>query len=564
MTVRAFATLGWARPMAIRIPVATFAACLMLAGAGSSLADTGPPATAPATSTSSVFLFSGHGWGHGLGMSQYGALGYAQHGVSYDQILAHYYPGTTLSRVTGRTVRVLLLENRKSMPIGSDAPFRVRDGSGVVHTLAAGSYTLGPDFTLPVDDGTVQALTGPLVFLRGTSPLRIAHLWRGQLQVSVTGGKLQVIDVVGLEAYLQGVVPSEMPSWWPAGALEAQAVAARSYALAHVKGPPYAFDLYGDVRSQAYGGISAESAPGTAAVSGTKGQVLTYGGKVADTWFFSTSGGRTESAADVLPAGSSLPYLASVDDPYDSLSPYHDWGPVSVSGTKVAKALKVPGQVLDISTTPNAAGRVGSAVAVGTKGQVTVTGSKLRSSLGLRSTWFDVGLLSLARPTAPAVYGSAINLTGVVRTASASGAELEQQQGSGSWQPLQALAPDAGGSFAVTVTPTVTTTYRLRLGTVVGPSVRIPVTPAISLDPIASGATVVSGRAQPLVPGATAQVQQSTDSLTWTTVADAPVDASGAFAANVQVLSGSYYRVLLAPGHGLAPGATQAVQVAPS
>ena len=98
--------------------------------------------------------------------------------------------------------------------------------------------------------------------------------------------------MVGLEQYLKGVVPSEMPSKWPAAALEAQAVAARSYALANLtKGRPY--DLYGDARSQVYGGIDGGVACASAAVDATKGQVVLYNGKVANTLFFSTSGGRT-------------------------------------------------------------------------------------------------------------------------------------------------------------------------------------------------------------------------------------------------------------------------------
>ena len=115
-----------------------------------------------------------------------------------------------------------------------------------------------------------------------------------------------------------------MPSNWPAEALKAQAVAARSYALANLtKGR--AFDLYGDTRSQVYGGIAAESPAASAAVDATKGQVVLYDGKVADTLFFSTSGGRTVSALEAT--GDAVPYLVSVADPYDTLSPLPRLGP---------------------------------------------------------------------------------------------------------------------------------------------------------------------------------------------------------------------------------------------
>src|SRR5581483_10726358 len=102
-------------------------------------------------------------------------------------------------------------------------------------------------------------------------------------------------------------------------------------------------DVYGDTRDQAYGGISAESPSGDAAADATKGQVLTYDGKVATTYYFSTSGGRTADARDVFSGARATPYLVSVDDPYDSLSPYHDWGPVTLTAALASKELQVPG-----------------------------------------------------------------------------------------------------------------------------------------------------------------------------------------------------------------------------
>ena len=150
------------------------------------------------------------------------------------------------------------------------------------------------------------------------------------------------MNVVGLEAYLQGVVPREMPSAWPPEALKAQAVAARSYALATRAGRR-AFDLYADVRSQVYGGVAAEEPATTTAVDATAGQVVLYDGKVATTFFFSTSGGRTASAADAW-SGEPVPYLVSVADPYDDASPYHDWGPLRSPRPTLAKKLERAGR----------------------------------------------------------------------------------------------------------------------------------------------------------------------------------------------------------------------------
>src|SRR5262249_1789532 len=135
------------------------------------------------------------------------------------------------------------------------------------------------------------------------------------LQVVVQGGFLRVVDLVGLELYLQGVVPGEMPQAWPSAALEAQAVAARSYALANlVKSKPS--DLDADQRSQVCLGVSAEKARTSAAVSATAGQIVTYGGKVASTLYFSSSGGKTASSQDVF--GIAVPYLVSRPDPWDT------------------------------------------------------------------------------------------------------------------------------------------------------------------------------------------------------------------------------------------------------
>ena len=150
------------------------------------------------------------------------------------------------------------------------------------------------------------------------------------------------MNVVALESYLQGVVPGEVPSSWPAEALKAQAVAARSYALANlVKGKP--FDLYADVRSQVYGGVASEKPSTSKAVAATAGEVVLYGGKVATTFYFSTSGGKTASAADVF--GQSIPYLVSRPDPWDKASPYHRWGPVLLGARTVQSKLGVDARV---------------------------------------------------------------------------------------------------------------------------------------------------------------------------------------------------------------------------
>ena len=164
----------------------------------------------------------------------------------------------------------------------------------------------------------------------------------------MTGGKaVRVVNTVGLEQYLWGVVPSEMPDTWPAEALKSQAIVARTYALTHLQNGGGDFDVYPDTRSQVYGGISAESDPARDAVNGTAGQVVLYKGELAQTFFFSSSGGRTANVQDVW-SSKPTPYLVSVPDPYDTLSPYHDWGPLKFGALRLGKRLGSRGTLLDV------------------------------------------------------------------------------------------------------------------------------------------------------------------------------------------------------------------------
>ena len=136
-------------------------------------------------------------------------------------------------------------------------------------------------------------------------------------------GSLNAIDAVPVDQYVKGVIPNESPSSWPQAALQAQAVASRSYALS-VQVEGNGFDLYDDTSSQVYGGIAGETAAGNLAAEATRGQVVTYGGRVAETYFSACSGGHTESVQNVF-FGAAVPYLVGVPDPYDGDCPLHRW-----------------------------------------------------------------------------------------------------------------------------------------------------------------------------------------------------------------------------------------------
>jgi stage II sporulation protein D len=429
--------------------------------------------TVPATVSVTTFAISGHGWGHGVGMAQWGAYGYALHGFTYDRILAHYYPGAQLAPTRAQLVRVLVGENQRRVTIGSDSPFRVRDASAVVHRLKPGSYMLGPGLKVQGN-----RLPGPLTFLPGATPLRLAHAYRGSLIVTVdaTGKTAHVVDRLSLENYTRGVVSQEVPMDWPAAALEAQAVAVRSYALAHLDAGPD-FDVYPDGRSQVYGGVEAETPSTDAAVAATKGEVLLYDGEVADTFFSSSSGGRTAALTQVFPNEKPVPYLVSVPDPYDTLSPYHNWGPVPIGAAFASRQLGIVG-VTALQPQP-ATGRASVVLVSGATGQVPLPASFVRGQLGLRSTWWSgVGVLTLARHGGVALPGASIQLTGVV-SGVAGPVTLEQRTpDTPDWQPGPAmtLAPD--GSFSISVVPEVTTLYRLVAAKVMSAVLRLPVGPA--------------------------------------------------------------------------------------
>jgi stage II sporulation protein D len=427
---------------------------------------------APAPSRT-VFVVDGGGWGHGVGMSQWGAYGQALEGRTHQKILATYYPGTKLVQTAPRTVRVLVVAAAKTLRIASKGPFKVRDATGATYPLPAGTVTLGPDLTLSLD-GVETRLRGPLrLSPASASPLEAQGVgYRGQLSVASDGKALQAINLVGLELYLQGVVPGEMPRAWPQEALQAQAVAARTYALVSVvKGKP--FDLYSDWRSQVYYGVDEESPSTTKAVKETRGQVLTYDGLPAQTLYFSSSGGRTRSAIDVY--GADIPYLVAVDDPWDDVpgNPNHRWPAVALGGTKLAQAFGLTGSVVDVTVELGSDDRP-DAIDVTTAAGVTKTvpARDVRTKLALRSTSFRLGVLRLDRPQAP-VGTEPYRLDGLARDVDQP--ELQRLADDGSWVPARRVTPKPDGTFRVLVRPGVTTTYRLTGTGVPGPMLTIVV-----------------------------------------------------------------------------------------
>jgi stage II sporulation protein D len=532
----------------VRLVFALLASTVVVATAS---AQPAPPAAIPGEAS---FVVSGRGYGHGVGMSQYGAYGMAKAGYSYDEILRHYYTGIELGPAPTKEVRVLLAEGRRAVTIASTVPFTIKDASGETYKLPAEPLTLRTNLEVATPEGPVVAVS-PLVVRPGkNAPLSLdGRLYRGNLQVSAQGGYLRIVNIAALESYLQGVVAGEMPYSWPLDALRAQAVAARSYALANlVKGKP--FDLYADVRSQVYLGVAGEKPSTTEAVRSTAGEVVLYAGKVASTLYFSTSGGKTASAADVF--GASIPYLVSRPDPWDKLSPYHRWGPLVVGARTVQAKLGIGDRVLDAAGIATQSGRLRTLAVQTTAGSEAVPASLVRTALGLRSTWLTIGVLRLDRPNGSVVFGSNVRLSGIIRRLASP--TLETSADGSVWTPAGALVPEANGAVSVTVKPIRSSRYRIQVVGATSPVLLVQVAPRLELERAVEPG-VLSGTIRPKLPGASISLERKSGSI-WIPAEQVTVDATGAFRTASPLAPGSYRARISATG-GLAAGVSPTLVV---
>jgi len=294
------------RRAALALLCATLAPALWAPSASAGASSAAPAPAPPATTAGPTLIIEGAGDGHGVGMSQTGAAGLAEHGYTDTQILAHYYTGTAIGQApAGHIVRVL---------VGS-----------------------------------------------------------------------QVLEVP-LEQYVRGVVAAEMPSGWPAAALQAQAIAARTYALTSDAGGSR-FDVYSDTRSQVYRGAAAETPQSNAAVAATAGQIVTYDGKPAVTYFSASSGGMTENIENAFFGATPEPWLKGVADPYETSA--SSWKlSIGMAEASARLAGLLDGTLLGIEVLQRGVSpRIVSAELLGSRGDTPVNGAELEARLGLPSTW---------------------------------------------------------------------------------------------------------------------------------------------------------------------------------
>lgn len=429
-----------------------------------------PTATAggrPASPYGTSVVIDGQGYGHGIGMSQWGALGYAvDHGWNSDQILGHYYGGTTAGTMANDdiTVRLLALDGQQTVVVAAGgAQTNVDAGVGtwatvVARPIGAGRYDVWAHPTVQVcvgatdgfdpAGGWVQLAANRLggvnepidVFLPGETastpresllalcePSGLVRSYRGVLR-AVTGSDLEyrTVNDVPIESYLRGVVPIEVSAGWAglgggAGveALEVQAVAARSYGARQTR---YTYAQTCDTQAcQVYGGAARRSAIGGAftaiehpntdsAIVATAGMVRRTGsGAIANTMFSSSSGGYT--------APSSSPGFPAVIDEGDdiSINPNHDWT-VTIPVSTVEAAYPAIGalsavNVLQRNGLGADGGRVTSMRLTGSSGSVTITGDAFRRALDLKSDWFTVRGDACSGRVPPVLDGSVVSAT---------------------------------------------------------------------------------------------------------------------------------------------------------
>ncbi len=407
---------------------------LALAGALSLLFLLTAVAPASALSTQYAFTINGHGWGHGVGMSQWGAYGYAKHGWAYKDILKHYYTGITFSTVADSIVRVNLRSGLRAVKLTCPHDFTVQ-GTGAAATIPANTTatTTWTSRGYRVVAGSLRkTFTGAPTFTPGSGALSLITTtdlgddgaYRGTIRVVHSGG-LMMINDVRLESYLRGVVPHEVSPSWPIEALKTQACAARAFALGN-RQPDKSWDVYCDVRDQAYMGVGIEDPRTDAAVRGTAGVCPTYDGKPILATYFSCSGGQTEDVRYVW--GGSYPYLKGVDDPYDSYGSLHDWGPLRRSSAQIGGPVGAAGTVRAVYTVERGASpRIVKAAIIGSGGTKYIDGGSLRIKLGLDSTWViftSMGISPAARDDAGIASGGSITLSGRIYPALADGADV--------------------------------------------------------------------------------------------------------------------------------------------
>ncbi len=365
-----------------------------------------------------VQTITGRGFGHGRGMSQYGAQGAALAGRSAKTILDFYYPGTTVSKATGSIRIRITADTTDGVRVLAANKLRLRDlKAGKVYTLPVAStrnqWSIDPygehgakvhSYDAKKKTWTLwKTLTGMGQFEGPTVislmlPSGALQRYRGVLRsADLSGAHFDTINVLSLELYLRGVVPREAITSWRPAALQVQSVAARTYSVFHRnRAAKRVYDLCDTTSCQVYGGYNSEKATTNAAIAATAGQIRLYKGKPIIAEFSSSNGGATATGG--------TPYQVMKVDGWDAYpgnkNPNASWT-VTRTSSQFQAAFGV-GSLRSLRVTRRtgvgpSGGRVLTVEAVGSKGRVVLTGDQVRLRLRLKSAWFG---FAGARPVA--------------------------------------------------------------------------------------------------------------------------------------------------------------------
>lgn len=381
----------------------------------------GPAVADPVvTASSGGVTVRGQGFGHGIGLSQYGAYGAAVRGLSWPQILSFYYAGTTLSsQPAGTSIRIwITADSDNVLRLVPSAGLRVSDATGHSYPLPTGSnyrswrisragsgYKLtylsaaGSWKTQPTQLGiSTWTASDAAKVMKVIVPGGVTREYRGTLSQAKHGSGGRTVNTVGMEDYLKGVVPSEMPTSWPVDAVRSQAVAARSYASRLQKDATTGtgYDLCDTPSCQVYqpyasssGGVRRinETSRGNAAVLATAHRILTWGSYIAFTQFAASNGG--------FEVDGGRPYLKARTDPYDAVVSRNAWTR-TLSAATLQRQWPSAGTVRAVQVSERDGGgawggRVVTLRIIGSKQTVSVAGKTFQSRFGLRSNLFTVG-----------------------------------------------------------------------------------------------------------------------------------------------------------------------------
>jgi SpoIID/LytB domain protein len=389
--------------------------------------------------------FHGRGYGHGIGLSQYGAKGRAMAGQSATEILAHYFQGASAGTVPFDTpIRVRIL---RGFVATAAAPLEIRalGGPWTIDGVAS-AFPTGARLTVtPTTSGgtttwrmRVTDAGGAVLRDASTSHFRmrpagaatILQVWsrpstydeyRGVIRAVLASSEpsADVINELPLDTYLRGVVPAEMPASWPTEAVRAQTIAARSYAAYHLRPGVSYYDVNDDTSSQVYGGKEREHPTTDAAIAATAGVVLRSGSKIANTMFHSAGGGATEHNENVYVSStgkqivSPVSYLRGSSDrapdgsPYDGDSPFATWQTMSYTRTQLSSWFAADPRTdvgaltaLDLRDR-GVSGRLISVTLIGSAGTKTVSGDVFRAVFNARRPSGDPMMRSSLTDTVP-------------------------------------------------------------------------------------------------------------------------------------------------------------------